>query len=155
MGSEMCIRDSIDSAQIGASCDIGPYARIRPGSQFDEGVKIGNFVETKKVKIRRKSKVNHLSYIGDANIGENVNVGAGTITCNYDGANKHLTEIEDGVFVGSNTALVAPVKLEKNATIGAGSVINRTVEQDTLALGRARQQTIEGWQRPSLSLIHI
>src|SRR6201999_3991565 len=116
-----------DGAQIGANCRIGPYARLRPGAQLDADVHIGNYVEVKAAHIGEGSKANHLSYIGDAEVGRNVNVGAGTITCNYDGANKHRTVIEDDVFIGSDTQLVAPVTVHRGATIGAGSTITREV----------------------------
>jgi bifunctional UDP-N-acetylglucosamine pyrophosphorylase/glucosamine-1-phosphate N-acetyltransferase len=138
----------IDNALIQGDCDIGPFARLRPGSQLAESAKIGNFVETKNAIIGKGSKVNHLSYIGDAELGEAVNVGAGTITCNYDGANKHKTKIGDDVFIGSNTALVAPIVIEDGATIGAGSTITRKVDKGELVLSRAKQKTVEGWQRP-------
>ncbi|HVF34661.1 MAG TPA: bifunctional UDP-N-acetylglucosamine diphosphorylase/glucosamine-1-phosphate N-acetyltransferase GlmU [Candidatus Saccharimonadia bacterium] len=127
---------------------IGPYARLRPGTVLADGVHVGNFVETKKTRIGRGSKANHLSYLGDSEIGAGVNVGAGTITCNYDGANKHVTRIEDGVFIGSNTALVAPVTVGRNATIGAGSVISRDAPADELTIARGRQTTLPGWKRP-------
>ena len=139
----------IEEAQIGRKVHIGPFARLRPGNRLADGVKIGNFVEVKQALIGRDSKVSHLSYIGDAEIGVDVNVGAGTITCNYDGANKHKTIIEDRVFVGSNTALVAPVKIGEGATLGAGSTITKDVPADSLALTRAPQKTITDWQRPS------
>ncbi len=139
----------IDGAIIGSACEIGPFARIRPGTELAEHVKVGNFVETKKAKIAKGSKVNHLSYIGDTVMGSNVNIGAGTITCNYDGVNKSQTTIEDNVFVGSNSALVAPVTLGENSTIGAGSVITKDVPADELTVARAKQVTIPGWQRPT------
>jgi len=138
----------IEDSQINQQCNIGPFARLRPGTMLSNNAKIGNFVETKKAIIGNGSKVNHLSYIGDANLGDNVNIGAGTITCNYDGVNKHKTTIGDDVFVGSNSALVAPVTLEKGATIGAGSTINKSVEKETLSLTRSPQRTIKDWQRP-------
>lgn len=138
----------IEDAEIGRDCNIGPFARIRPGTVLEQDAKIGNFVETKKARIGKGSKVNHLSYVGDCELGENVNVGAGTITCNYDGTNKHLTVIGDNVFVGSNTALVAPVTIAAGATIGAGSTITKDVAADELALTRSKQQNISGWQRP-------
>ena len=131
-----------------ANCVIGPFARLRPGTELSEGVHIGNFVETKKVKLGKGSKANHLSYLGDAVIGEKVNIGAGTITCNYDGVNKFQTTIEDGVFVGSNSSLVAPVTLAKDATIGAGSVITRNAPAGELTVSRARQASISEWRRP-------
>ena len=126
---------------------IGPYARLRPGTILKAGAKIGNFVETKKSKIGKNSKVNHLSYIGDANVGENSNIGAGTITCNYDGAKKHKTNISDNVFIGSNTSLVAPVKIDKNSTVGAGSIITRNVKKNALALTRSKQQEVKNYKR--------
>ena len=138
----------IEQSQVSENCIVGPFARLRPQTKLAENVKIGNFVEIKKAEIDRGSKVNHLSYIGDAIVGKDVNVGAGTITCNYDGANKWVTEIKDNVFVGSNTAFVAPVTVEEDATIGAGSVINKKVEKDQLAICRARQQNLDGWKRP-------
>ena len=122
----------IESTIIGKSCDIGPFARLRPGTELADQAKIGNFVETKKTIIGDGSKVNHLSYIGDANLGSGVNIGAGTITCNYDGANKHLTKIGDRAFIGSNTALVAPVTIGDGSTVGAGSTITREVDDNTL-----------------------
>jgi len=121
---------------------------LRPGTKLDSGVKIGNFVETKNAQLGQASKVNHLSYVGDSVIGSNVNIGAGTITCNYDGANKHQTVIEDNVFVGSNSALVAPVTICQGATVGAGSTISRDVTADSLSLTRAKQTDIEHWVRP-------
>lgn len=127
---------------------IGPYARLRPGTVLADGVHVGNFVETKKVSLGVGSKANHLTYLGDAVIGSGVNIGAGTITCNYDGINKFVTTIGDGVFVGSNSSLVAPVTLGDNATIGAGSIITKNAPADQLTVARARQMSIEGWQRP-------
>lgn len=129
----------IEGAHIGPNSQIGPYARLRPGSNLAEGVKVGNFVETKKANIGKGSKVNHLSYIGDAKIGEGVNIGAGTITCNYDGKNKFVTEIGDNVFIGSNSALVAPVNISDGAYVASGSAVTENVEEDALAIGRARQ----------------
>lgn len=139
----------IDDVVIADNCDIGPFARLRPGTELKEGAKIGNFVETKKAIIGKESKVNHLSYIGDATIGENSNIGAGTITCNYDGVNKHATVIGDDVFIGSNSALVAPVVIEKGATVGAGSVITGNVKENQLAVARGKQRNIDDWQRPT------
>jgi bifunctional UDP-N-acetylglucosamine pyrophosphorylase/glucosamine-1-phosphate N-acetyltransferase len=127
---------------------IGPFARLRPGTELAEGVHVGNFVETKKTKLGRGSKANHLSYLGDAEIGSGVNVGAGTITCNYDGVNKSLTKIGDGAFIGSNTSLVAPVEIGAEATIAAGSVITRDAPAGELTVARSRQSTIPGWKRP-------
>jgi bifunctional UDP-N-acetylglucosamine pyrophosphorylase/glucosamine-1-phosphate N-acetyltransferase len=139
----------IEDAKVDASCQIGPYARLRPGSDLHPGVKIGNFVEVKKSIIGKGSKVNHLSYIGDAQIGEAVNIGAGTITCNYDGVNKFKTQINDGVFIGSNSSLVAPVVIGKGATVGAGSIITKSVEDEQLAIARGKQRNISGWQKPT------
>lgn len=138
----------IEGAVIGDDCIIGPFARIRPGSVLKKNVHIGNFVEVKKSHIEQQTKINHLSYIGDANIGKNVNIGAGTITCNYDGANKHKTQIEDDVFVGSNTALIAPIRIKKGATVGAGSTLNKDVPAGKLTLNRAETKTLSGWKRP-------
>lgn len=134
--------------KIGNNCKIGPYARIRPGTELQEAVHIGNFVEVKNSAVGLASKINHLSYVGDTTIGKNVNVGAGTITCNYDGANKHRTIIEDDVFIGSDTQLIAPVTVSKGATIGAGSTITRDAPAGELTLARAKQTSISGWQRP-------
>ena len=119
---------------------VGPYARLRPGTILKSGAKIGNFVETKKSKIGKNSKINHLSYVGDTSVGQNSNIGAGTITCNYDGVNKYKTSISDNVFIGSNTSLVAPIKIDKNSIVGAGSVITRNIKKNSLALTRAKQQ---------------
>ena len=139
---------SIDSAIVGERVSIGPFARIRPGTECASDVKIGNFVETKKAQIGTGSKVSHLSYIGDTEMGSEVNIGAGTITCNYDGVNKFKTIIEDGVFIGSDTQLIAPVKVARNATIGAGSTITKDAPADQLTLTRAKQLTMPGWSRP-------
>jgi bifunctional UDP-N-acetylglucosamine pyrophosphorylase/glucosamine-1-phosphate N-acetyltransferase len=139
----------LEEAAVGERCRIGPYARIRPGTRLAEDVHIGNFVEVKASDIAAGSKANHLAYIGDATIGRNVNVGAGTITCNYDGANKHRTIIEDDVFIGSDTQLVAPVTVRRGATIGAGSTITREVAAEALALTRTKQSSIPGWKRPT------
>jgi bifunctional UDP-N-acetylglucosamine pyrophosphorylase/glucosamine-1-phosphate N-acetyltransferase len=138
----------IEAAEIGKSCRVGPYARIRPGTRLANDVHVGNFVEVKNSAIAAGSKANHLSYIGDAVVGKNVNIGAGTITCNYDGANKYQTIIEDDVFVGSDTQLIAPVTVAQGSTIGAGSTITKNTPSHKLTLSRARQQSIEGWQRP-------
>lgn len=131
-----------------ADVQVGPFARLRPHTALAVGAKVGNFVETKKANIGPGSKISHLSYIGDAELGSEVNVGAGTITCNYDGVNKHLTEINDGAFIGSNTSLVAPVAVGKNATVGAGSTISRDVPDESLAIARGKQRTIVTWKRP-------
>lgn len=138
----------IDTAIIGPNCRIGPFARLRPETNLQRDVHIGNFVEVKKTSIGAGSKANHLTYLGDAMIGEKVNVGAGTVTCNYDGANKSTTVIGDGAFIGSGSMLVAPVKVGANATIGAGSTVSREVPPDKLTVARTRQVTVEGWRRP-------
>jgi bifunctional UDP-N-acetylglucosamine pyrophosphorylase/glucosamine-1-phosphate N-acetyltransferase len=137
----------IDEAQIEAAAVIGPYAHVRPGSSIGEDAHIGNFVETKKARLGKGSKANHLTYLGDAEIGDGVNVGAGTITCNYDGVNKHATHIEDGAFIGSDSTLVAPVRIGKNAYVGAGSTITEDVPAEALAIGRSRQIVKEDWVR--------
>ena len=138
----------IEDSKIGKNCEIGPFARVRPKTELGNEVKLGNFVEVKKSKIATGSKVNHLSYIGDAEIGEKTNIGAGTICCNYDGANKHQTIIGDNVFIGSDTQLVAPIKIGDGATIGAGSTITKDVPAEKLTLSRSKQTTIDNWQRP-------
>ena len=138
----------IEDAIVGAASVIGPYARLRPGTKLAEGVHIGNFVEVKNSQIAAHSKANHLAYVGDASIGSRVNIGAGTITCNYDGANKFRTVIEDDVFIGSDTQLVAPVTVGKGATLGAGTTLTRDAPAGKLTVSRAKQITIEGWQRP-------
>jgi bifunctional UDP-N-acetylglucosamine pyrophosphorylase/glucosamine-1-phosphate N-acetyltransferase len=147
-GSEIHPMTSIDEAVIGRDVSIGPFARIRPGAEFDDMTKIGNFVEVKKSRIGKGSKISHLSYIGDTEMGSGVNIGAGTIVCNYDGVNKFKTVIEDGVFIGSDTQLVAPVTVSRNATIGAGSTITRDVPADKLTVSRAKQVTINAWSKP-------
>ena len=139
----------IDTAVVAGHSHIGPFARLRPGTRLAAGVKIGNFVETKNAELGEGSKINHLSYVGDARLGRDVNVGAGTITCNYDGANKHVTEIGDDAFIGSNTALVAPVSVGSGATIGAGSTISRDVPDGALGVSRARQLNKPDWVRPT------
>jgi bifunctional UDP-N-acetylglucosamine pyrophosphorylase/glucosamine-1-phosphate N-acetyltransferase len=137
----------IDQSTIAAGAQLGPYAHVRPGSEIGEGAHVGNFVETKKTRMGRGSKANHLTYLGDADIGAGVNVGAGTITCNYDGAHKHMTVIEDGAFIGSDSTLVAPVRIGKSAYVASGSTITEYVPADALALGRTRQIIKEGWAR--------
>jgi len=137
----------LDDSRVDAGAVIGPYSHLRPGSEIGEGAHVGNFVETKKIKLGKGSKANHLTYLGDAEIGAGVNIGAGTITCNYDGVHKHQTVIEDGVFIGSDSTLVAPVRVGKGAYVGAASCITDDVPQDALAVGRARQVTKEGWAR--------
>jgi len=144
----------MDDSRVAANASIGPYSRLRPGSDIGEGAHVGNFVETKKVKLGKGSKASHLTYLGDAEIGEGVNVGAGTITCNYDGAQKHKTIIEDGVFVGSDSTLVAPVKIGRGSYIAAASCITEDVPGDSLALGRARQVVKEGWARAKRASTH-
>ncbi len=138
----------IEDAEVGPGAQVGPFARLRPGTRLAANAKVGNFVETKKAIVGEGSKINHLSYVGDATLGAGVNVGAGTITCNYDGVNKHQTVIGDRVFVGSNTSLVAPVTVSEGATIGAGSTITRDVSEQELAVARGKQRNIAGWQRP-------
>ncbi|HET7779243.1 MAG TPA: bifunctional UDP-N-acetylglucosamine diphosphorylase/glucosamine-1-phosphate N-acetyltransferase GlmU [Rudaea sp.] len=147
-GSEVRAHCDLDGVVTHGPCIIGPYARLRPGTELAAGAHVGNFVEVKNTAIGANSKANHLTYLGDASIGAGVNVGAGTITCNYDGVNKHRTTIEDGVFVGSNTALVAPVTVGKDATIGAGSTISKNAPAGELTVARAAQVTIPGWKRP-------
>jgi bifunctional UDP-N-acetylglucosamine pyrophosphorylase / glucosamine-1-phosphate N-acetyltransferase len=139
----------IEDAFIGKNVEVGPFARIRPGTHLAEGSRIGNFVEIKNTQMGKNSKASHLTYLGDSEIGANVNIGAGTITCNYDGANKHKTIIKDGVFIGSDTQLVAPVTIGENATIGAGSTITKDAEGNALTLSRASQKTVRSWVRPS------
>ena len=137
----------IDSSQIGKDCFIGPYARLREGSQIADGVRIGNFVETKKTKIGQSTKANHFTYLGDAEIGNDVNIGAGTITCNYDGKNKNKTSIGDNSFVGTNSSLVAPVNIGKNAYIGAGSTITKDVPDSSLGISRSKQKNVQDWPK--------
>jgi bifunctional UDP-N-acetylglucosamine pyrophosphorylase / glucosamine-1-phosphate N-acetyltransferase len=147
-GTEVRAHCDLDGARTEGAVMIGPYARLRPGTVLADGVHVGNFVETKNAKLGVGSKANHLTYLGDAMVGAGVNIGAGTITCNYDGVNKSTTTIGDGAFIGSNSSLVAPVKVGAGATIGAGSVITKDAPDAKLTVGRGRQQTIEGWQRP-------
>jgi bifunctional UDP-N-acetylglucosamine pyrophosphorylase/glucosamine-1-phosphate N-acetyltransferase len=139
----------IEQASVAAKCTLGPYARLRPGAIMEENSHIGNFVEMKKTRLGKGSKVNHLSYLGDTQVGENANIGAGTITCNYDGVNKSQTIIGDNAFIGSNSSLVAPVEIGNMATVGAGSVVTSKVEDEQLAVSRAKQRNISGWQRPT------
>lgn len=161
IGANCCISDSIignnveikpnsviENAIIGDGCRIGPFARIRPDTVLDENVHIGNFVEIKKSMVGKGSKINHLSYVGDSDIGKDVNVGAGTITCNYDGANKHKTVIEDDVFIGSDTQLIAPVRIGAGSTIAAGTTICKDVESGVLAISRPEQKVVKKWKRP-------
>lgn len=147
-GVELQANTVIENASVGRKAKVGPFARLRPGTVLGEATHVGNFVEIKNASVGTGSKVNHLSYVGDTDIGEETNVGAGTITCNYDGAGKHRTVMGDKVFIGSNSSLVAPVKIGDGATIGAGSVITRDVEPEQLAITRAPQKVITGWQRP-------
>jgi bifunctional UDP-N-acetylglucosamine pyrophosphorylase/glucosamine-1-phosphate N-acetyltransferase len=137
----------MEGAKISAGAMIGPYSHLRPGSEIGEGAHVGNFVETKKTRLGKGSKANHLTYLGDAEIGSGVNIGAGTITCNYDGVHKHTTVIEDGVFIGSDSTLVAPVRVGKGAYVGASSCITDDVPEESLAIGRGRQVVKEGWVR--------
>jgi bifunctional UDP-N-acetylglucosamine pyrophosphorylase/glucosamine-1-phosphate N-acetyltransferase len=149
MGDGVMVRPGcvMEGARIGAGAVLGPYSHLRPGSEIGEGAHVGNFVETKKIKLGKGSKANHLTYLGDAEIGEGVNIGAGTITCNYDGVNKHTTVIEDGAFIGSDSTLVAPVRVGKGAYVGAASCITSDVPEDALAVGRAQQIVKPGWAR--------
>ena len=137
----------LESCKIENKVEIGPYARIRPNTTLKEGSKIGNFVEVKKSTVGKKSKVNHLSYIGDSDIGKSVNIGAGTITCNYDGVKKSKTKIKDNVFIGSNSSLIAPVTISKKSIVGAGSVITKNVKEKSLALTRSKQTEIKNYKR--------
>ena len=137
----------IENAILESNVNVGPFSRIRPGSFLCKGSRIGNFVEVKKSRVGKNSKINHLSYVGDADIGKNVNIGAGTITCNYDGKKKNKTKILDGAFIGSNTSLVAPIKIGKKAVIGAGSTLSKNVKNKSLALARANQIEIENYKR--------
>ncbi len=147
-GTRVLESSLIEDSTVGADCRIGPFARLRPGTRLADGVHIGNFVEIKNSAVEQGSKINHLSYVGDASVGSGVNIGAGTITCNYDGANKHRTVIGDNAFIGSDTQLVAPVTVGPGATIGAGSTITRDAPPEKLTLTRSRQTTIDGWRRP-------
>ena len=137
----------LEDCKIESKVEVGPYARLRPGTILKEGAKVGNFVEVKKSTIGRKSKVNHLSYIGDSDIGKEVNIGAGTITCNYDGVKKSKTKIKNKVFIGSNSSLVAPIIIEENSIVGAGSVITKNVKQRSLALTRPLQTEVQNYKR--------
>ncbi len=151
IGSNVTIKSfsHLENCRIENKVEIGPYARIRPGTTLKEGSKIGNFVEIKKSTIGKKSKINHLTYVGDTSIGKSVNVGAGTITCNYDGIKKYKTRIKDRVFIGSNSSLVAPLTLEENSIIGAGSVITKSVSKKSLALTRSQQLEVKNYKRKS------
>lgn len=149
LGDRVTVLDGsiVEESTVANDATIGPYARLRPGSEIGRGAKVGNFVETKKTRLGPGSKANHLTYLGDADVGENVNIGAGTITCNYDGRNKHRTVIGDGAFIGSNTALVAPVRIGRGAYVGAGSTITEDVPDESLSLARGRQVVKDGWAR--------
>lgn len=147
-GTQIAPYSVIDDAVVGEDCTIGPFARLRPGATLAQGVHIGNYVEVKKSTLGRGSKANHLTYVGDAKVGAGVNIGAGTITCNYDGANKHKTVIEDDVFIGSGTELVAPIRVGQGATTGAGATLTKDVPPGSLAVERARTRMIEPWSRP-------
>ena len=137
----------IENATLEDNVNVGPFSRVRPGSYLSKGSRVGNFVEIKKSKVGKNTKINHLSYVGDAFIGKNVNIGAGTITCNYDGKNKNKTKILDGAFIGSNTALVAPIKIGKNSVVGAGSSLTKNVKNKSLSLTRANQIEIKNYKR--------
>jgi len=139
----------LEQVNIGIGCSVGPFARLRPGTQLSDGARVGNFVETKNATLGAGSKANHLAYIGDTRVGRESNIGAGTITCNYDGVNKHQTTLGDGVFIGSNSTLVAPVSIDDGAFVAAGSVVTKPVASKDLAVGRARQKNISGWSPPS------
>lgn len=147
-GTHIKANSVIEESVVAEQCDIGPFARLRPGTKLERKAKVGNFVETKKTIVGAGSKINHLSYVGDAVLGENVNVGAGTITCNYDGVNKSQTVIADNAFIGSNSSLVAPVSVGENATVGAGSTITKNIEDNALAVTRAKQAVLKNWPRP-------
>jgi len=140
-----------EEARIGAGCEVGPFAHLRAGTRLEAGARVGNFVETKKAQLGPGAKANHLSYVGDAGVGAHANLGAGTITCNYDGADKHRTQIGADAFIGSGTQLVAPVRIGERATVGAGTTVTRDAEADALTVGRSRARTIRGWQRPGLT----
>ena len=149
IGSNVIINSfsHLEDCNIKNKVEVGPYARLRPGTILEEGSKIGNFVEVKKSKIGKKSKVNHLSYIGDTSIGDNTNIGAGTITCNFDGVQKYKTKIGKDAFIGSNSSLIAPIEIDDNSYVASGSVINKNVPSDSLAISRAKQENKIGWAR--------
>ena len=147
-GARIAAFSHIDGAQVGPDAVVGPYARLRPGSVLAEGAHVGNFVEIKNSQIGSQSKANHLAYVGDADVGARVNIGAGTITCNYDGANKFRTVIEDDAFIGSDTQLVAPVRVGKGATLGAGTTLTKDAPPGGLTVSRARQTSVSNWKRP-------
>jgi len=147
-GTQVLANSVIDQAQVAACCNIGPFARLRPGTVLEEGAKVGNFVETKKTTLGKGSKANHFTYLGDTVVGQNVNIGAGTITCNYDGVNKFQTIIKDDVFIGSNSSIVAPVTIGAGATVGAGSTITKDVADNSLAIARGKQRNLATWAKP-------
>ena len=147
-GSHIHPMSHLQEASVGRNCNVGPYARLRPGTSLADDARVGNFVETKKATIGKGSKVNHLSYVGDCSMGSGVNIGAGTITCNYDGVNKHQTDIGSGVFVGSNSTLVAPLTIEESGFIAAGSTVTKAVGEGELAVARGKQRNVSGWTRP-------
>ena len=134
---------------MGNGAIVGPFARLRPGTKLGNNTKVGNFVETKKALVGDGSKINHLSYVGDATLGQGVNIGAGTITCNYDGVNKHTTDIGNDAFIGSNSTLIAPVSVADKGFVAAGTSVSKDVPEDSLAVGRAKQRNISGWKRPT------
>ena len=148
-GVEIKANSVIESAIVGNGAIVGPFARLRPGTKLGSNTKVGNFVETKKANVGDGSKINHLSYVGDANLGQGVNVGAGTITCNYDGVNKHTTDIGNDAFIGSNSTLIAPVSVADKGFVAAGTSVSKDVPEDSLAVGRAKQRNISGWKRPT------
>lgn len=147
-GARIAAFSHLDSAQVGPDAVVGPYARLRPGTILEAGAHVGNFVELKNTTLGAGSKANHLAYVGDATVGSRVNIGAGTITCNYDGVNKFRTVIEDDAFIGSDTQLVAPVTVGRGATLGAGTTLTKDAPPDTLTISRAKQLAVPGWQRP-------
>jgi bifunctional UDP-N-acetylglucosamine pyrophosphorylase/glucosamine-1-phosphate N-acetyltransferase len=148
-GAKILANTVVEDARIDARATVGPFARIRAGTHLGEDSKVGNFVETKKTTLGIGSKINHLSYVGDADVGDGVNIGAGTITCNYDGVNKHKTIMADGVFIGSNSTLVAPLNIGEGGFVAAGSTVTGDVLNNQLAVGRARQRNIDGWKKPT------
>ena len=147
-GTQILANSVIDQAKVAEHCSIGPFARLRPGTIMHDNSKVGNFVETKKTTLGKGSKANHFTYLGDTTVGENVNIGAGTITCNYDGVNKFKTNIANGAFIGSNTSIVAPVNIGTGATVGAGSTITKDIPNDNLAIARGKQRNIASWAKP-------
>ncbi len=147
-GTKVLPNTIVEGAEVGSDCSLGPFARVRPGSVLDSGVKVGNFVETKKTHLGKNAKASHLAYLGDADIGSEVNIGAGTVTCNYDGVNKHPTTIGDGAFIGTNSTLVAPLEIDHGAFVAAGSTLTKNVDANQLAVGRSRQRNIDGWSPP-------